>query len=192
MPDKFTVCDVETLPAPELLLSVIVKDPLRLPVTVGLKLTLMLHAADAATLLPQVLVAEKSPEGAPTVTFIATEPVFVRVMFWPALLTPTSPLANVRVPDEAVAERTPPVPVKLMVCVVGLALSVMVTTPLRVPLAVGLKVTEMVQDPFGAIALAQVFVAAKSPLAVIELTVRFAFPAFVRVTVWALLVVACI
>jgi hypothetical protein len=38
-----------------------------------------------------------------------------------------------------------PVPVRLTVWVAGLALSVMVTTPVRVPVAVGLKVTLRVQ-----------------------------------------------
>ena len=38
-----------------------------------------------------------------------------------------------------------PVPVRLMVCVAGLALSVMVKEPLREPLAVGVKVTLRVQ-----------------------------------------------
>ena len=55
-------------------------------------------------------------------------------------------LANVRgVLGERETLAAAPVPVKLTVCVPGLALSVMVSVPVRVPAAEGVKVTLMVQ-----------------------------------------------
>jgi hypothetical protein len=72
----------------------------------------------------------------------------------------------------------------------------MVTLALRVPVAVGVKVTLMVQEAPAANVLeplGQVLVWAKSallvPLSPILLMVRAAVPLFLRVTVWAALVV---
>ncbi len=63
-----------------------------------------------------------------------------------------------------------PVPARAIVCVPPLTLSVIVTTPVRVPVAVGLNVTAIVQAPAAAtgVEVEQVPVAlsAKSPLAV--------------------------
>jgi hypothetical protein len=75
-----------------------------------------------------------------------------------------------------------PVPVRLTVCVAGLALSVMVTTPVLVPAAVGLKVTLRVQLALAARLEPQVLVWEKSPLAVMPVMLRVAFPVLLRVT----------
>jgi hypothetical protein len=75
-----------------------------------------------------------------------------------------------------------PVPVRLTVCVAGLALSVMVTTPVLVPAAVGLKVTLRVQLALAARLEPQVLVWEKSPLAVMLVMLRVAFPVLLRVT----------
>ena len=69
-----------------------------------------------------------------------------------------------------------PVPVRLTVCVAGLALSVMVTTPVLVPAAVGLKVTLRVQLALAARLAPQVLVWEKSPLAVMLVMLRVALP----------------
>jgi hypothetical protein len=69
-----------------------------------------------------------------------------------------------------------------MVCVAGLALSVMVTAPVLVPTAVGLKVTLIVQLPLTATLDLQVCVWEKSPLAVMLVMVRVALPVFLSVT----------
>jgi len=45
----------------ELALSLTVSEPVREPVAVGVKVTLIVHDALAARLVPQVLVSEKSP-----------------------------------------------------------------------------------------------------------------------------------
>jgi hypothetical protein len=75
-----------------------------------------------------------------------------------------------------------PVPVRLTVWVAGLALSVMVTAPVLVPAAVGLKVTLSVQLPLTARLDLQVFVWEKSPLAVMLVMLRVALPVFLSVT----------
>ena len=76
-----------------------------------------------------------------------------------------------------------PVPVRLTVCVLGLALSVTVRVPVRVPEAVGLKVTLIVQLASAFTEVPQVLVSAKSPLAVMLVRVNVALPLLVRVTV---------
>jgi hypothetical protein len=70
-------------------------------------------------------------------------------------------------------------------------LSVTATVPLRVPVAVGLNVTEIVHVPFAPIGLllTQVLFCAKSPLALTALTVRELDPVLLRVTVCTALMV---
>ena len=75
-----------------------------------------------------------------------------------------------------------PVPVRLTVWVAGLALSVIVTAPVRVPAAVGLKVTLSVQLALAARLAPQVLVWEKSPLAVMLVMLRVALPVFLSVT----------
>jgi hypothetical protein len=76
-----------------------------------------------------------------------------------------------------------PVPVRLTVWVAGLALSVMVTTPDLVPVAVGLKATLRVQLALAARLEPQVLVREKSPLTVMLVMLRAALPVLPRVTV---------
>ena len=64
----------------------------------------------------------------------------------------------------------------------------MVTAPLRVPVAVGVKVTLMVQLAPAATVAPQVFVWVKSPLAAMLLMLSVALPGLVSVTLWAGLV----
>jgi hypothetical protein len=74
-------------------LSVIVTLAARLPVAVGLKVTLIEQFAPAVTLAPQVFVAEKSPLFVPVMAMVSVNvafPVFVNVTFCAALLVPTS------------------------------------------------------------------------------------------------------
>ena len=78
----------------------------------------------------------------------AALPVLVRVTVCAVLVVPTSWLGNVRLVGAkltAGAERVTPVPVRLTVCGLLLALSAMVMAPVRLPTAVGVKVTLMVQ-----------------------------------------------
>jgi hypothetical protein len=75
-----------------------------------------------------------------------------------------------------------PVPVRLTVCVAGLVLSVMVTAPVLVPVAVGLKITLRVQLAPAATLEPQVLVWEKLPLTLMLVIVRLAFPVLLRVT----------
>ncbi len=71
-------------------MSVMVIEPLRVPAAVGVKVTLMVQEAPAATLEPQVLVWEKSPLAAMLEIVRATWPLFVRAIVSGELVVPTS------------------------------------------------------------------------------------------------------
>jgi hypothetical protein len=78
-----------------LALSVTVTEAERVPVAEGLKVTLMMQLAPAATPVPQVSVSEKSLVSAPVMVVLeiirAALPVFFRVTFCGGvLLVPTS------------------------------------------------------------------------------------------------------
>ena len=66
-------------------------------------------------------------------------------------------------------------------------MSVTVIEPGREPVAVGVKVTLIVQDALAARLVLQVLVCAKSPLDVMLEIVRVALPRLLRVTLWGLL-----
>jgi hypothetical protein len=96
---------------------------------------------------------------------------------------PTACAEKVReVGERLTAGVVPPVPVRLAVCVAGLALSVMVRVPVLVPVAVGLKVTLMVQLALAATLEPQVLVWEKSPLFLMLEIARLALPVFWSVT----------
>ena len=84
-----------------------------------------------------------------------------------------------------------PAPVPDSATVVGLlvALLVTVSVPVRVPDAVGRKLTLTVQEAPAAIDVPQVLVCGKSPLTETPETVAAAVPVLVTVTAWAALVV---
>jgi hypothetical protein len=95
---------------------------------------------------------------------------------------PTFCAGKVKEAGERVTTGAVPVPVRLMVWVAGLALSVMVTDPVLVPAAVGLKVTLRVQLAPAATLEPQVLVWEKSPLTVKLVMRRVALPVFLSVT----------
>jgi hypothetical protein len=75
-------------------------------------------------------------------------PVFVKVTTCAVLVVFSCWLAKVRLGAERLAAgpvAVTPVPVRLMVWGLGVALSVMVMAPVRVPVAVGVKLTLIVQ-----------------------------------------------
>ena len=82
-----------------------------------------------------------------------------------------------------------PVPVRLMVCGLPAMLSVIVTAPVRMPVAVGVNVTLMVQLAPAATDVPQVLVCMKSPLATMLVTLSAAVPVLFSVTVCTALVV---
>jgi hypothetical protein len=71
---------------------------------------------------------------------------------------PTVWLLKVRLESETEAAGATPVPLKFTVCVLGLALSLRVTVPLRDPVLGGVKVTLMVQVNAAAKLVPQVLV----------------------------------
>ena len=94
---------------------------------------------------------------------------------------PTLCAGKVNEAGERLTTGAVPVPVRLMVWVAGLALSVMVTAPVLVPAAVGLKVTLRVQLALAATPEPHVLVWEKSPLALMLVIARLAFPVFLSV-----------
>lgn len=121
----------------------------RLPDTAGVKVTLMVQLAPAARLVPQLFVSAKSvallPKTARLLTLNATLLVFVKVVCWAEPVLPRDWVPKLRLVGEKVAEGGSPVPLRFMVAGVAEALSVMVSVAVRVPVAVGLKVTKIVQ-----------------------------------------------
>ena len=183
-----------------LALSVTVSVAVRVAVAVGVKVTLMLQIRATARLVPQVLVCEKSPLFAPVMVMLVMESVAVPALLnctvCTALLEPTVWLPKVRLVGESAADGLPaaaPVPVSETVCGLPVALSLIETFAVRVPAAVGVNVTLMVQLALAFTLLPQVLVAAKSPLfvPVIVILVResAAEPLLVSVTLCAALVV---
>src|SRR5438034_6275332 len=98
---------------------------------------------------------------------------------------------GVRTAVRGVIEKPDPVPDSAIVCGAPGALSVTEIVANRLPVATGVKVDLIVHVPPGASDAPQVWTCAKSPVFAPEMTmlpiVNVAAPAFVRVTVWALL-----
>jgi hypothetical protein len=169
-----------------------VRAAVRLPAAVGVNVTRSVHLLFAATELPQVLVWVKSPGLAPVnptpVIDKAKFPVLFSVTVWAGLGVPRFWLLNVRLVGAAPAKGALPVPVRLTVWGLLVALSAIVKEAVRAPGPVGVKVTLIVQVPPGATELPQVLVAAKSPAFVPVIwwlvMVKGAFPALFNVRVW--------
>jgi hypothetical protein len=87
-------------------------------------------------------------------------PVFVSVTVCAALVVPTFCPTNVRLVGDKLTADAIPVPVRPTVWGLPLALSEIVMAPVRVPIAVGVNVTLIVQLPLAATDAPQVFVCA--------------------------------
>jgi len=90
----------------------------------------------------------------------AAFPALLRVTLCAVLVVPTFWLLNVRLVGKTLAAAAAPVPVRLTVCGLPAALSEMLTDAVRVPVAVGVNVTLIVQLPPAATELPQVLVSA--------------------------------
>jgi hypothetical protein len=95
---------------------------------------------------------------------------------------PGETVAEVDEPGVAVKVKSSAVPVSATVCGLPTASSAMVTAPVLVPGAVGLKVTLRVQLALTATLEPQVLVWEKSPLAVMLVRLRVALPVLLSVT----------
>jgi len=120
-------------------------------------------------------------------------PVLVIVTVNVALVVPIAWLPKFRLVGEKLTVNVTPVPVRPMVCGLPAALSVIVTLAVRLPFAVGVKVTLMVQLAPAARELPHVFVWTKSPLLVpviaILVMLTAVLPVLAIVTAWAVVVV---
>lgn len=105
-----------------------------------------------------------------------------------ALVVPTPCDAKVRVLALSTPVPPCPVPLSAMLCGLPVALLVTVTLPVRAPLAVGLKVTLMVQNPPAPSPVPQLWVTPNSELAAMLAKVSAAVPELVSVTLCAALV----
>lgn len=141
-------------------LSVIVTAPLRVPVAVGVNLTLILQLDPTVTDEPHVVVREKLPLAAMLLIFSAAVPVFLNVTLCEGLVVPTVCEPKLKLVDDRLTTGAVPMPVRLTVCGLPPALWVMVIAPVRVPVAVGVNVTLMVQAPAAATDVPQVLVCA--------------------------------
>src|SRR5437016_2908473 len=119
----------------------------------------------------------------------AALPVLVRVTVCETLVVLKIWRAKGRLAGDRLTAGAVPVPLSDTVCGLPVALSAIVTAPVRVPVAVGVNVTPMVQLAPAASDAPQVLVSAKSPLAAILVMLRAALPVLVRVTVCETLVV---
>jgi hypothetical protein len=167
-----------------LALSVIINDPVRLPATVGVKITEIMQAVPTATFVPQVFVWAKSPDAAIDVMVSGAVPELFSVTICAALLVLSVCKAKVRLVGERVtagAAGATPEPLSATICGELLTLSVIVSDPVRVPAAVGVNITEIEQVALTASELPQVSLSAKSPVAMMEAMESAALPELVSV-----------
>jgi len=159
-------------------LSVMVNEAVRVPLAVGLKVTLMAQLPLAATELPQLLVWAKSPAFVPVMAMLVrlkeAPPVLVRVTVSAALTVPTAWLAKLRLAaerltvgelaaPEGLTGDPAPMPERRAVWMPPLALSDTLSKAQRMPAAVGVNVMLTAQLPSDATEVPQVLVSAKSP-----------------------------
>lgn len=161
VPVRLTACGLP------LALSVMVSEALREPAAEGVNVTIMVQLPPAPTPLPQLFVWAKSPAFAPLSAildiFREVLPVFVRVTLCAALVVPVLSWVNVRLLGARPTTGWSPVPLRLIVCGLPLALSLMVSEALRDPAAAGVNVTLMVQLVSAPTLLPQLLDCAKSP-----------------------------
>jgi hypothetical protein len=184
VPTKVTVCG---LPPPA---SVTDTAADARPLAAGVKVTVIVQVLLAGTLDPQVFVSGKSTGSVP-VTAILTAKAdleeFLNVATCGLLDCPTATDPKLMSAGDSVT--TVPVPLRATDCGLPVALSVIVTAPVRVFGIVGLKVMVIVQFAPTATLVPQVLVSVKSPDGAICVIVSVALPTLVSVTVCALLCV---
>lgn len=150
VPDKEATCgDPEAL-------SVIVTAPVLPPVAVGVKVTFSEHVASEANVPPQfvagTVTTAKSPLATTELIVNVPVPVLVRIMLRTELVvervcSPNAKDVGLRLTPGV---RDTPVPVTVAVCGDPVALSNTAKVAVRVPAAVGVKVTLKVQDELDA------------------------------------------
>lgn len=174
-------------------LSVMLTEAVRVPVAVGVKVTLIVQLVATASEPPHVFVCAKSPLFVPVMAMPAivngAVPVLHRLTICAPLVPPTIWPPKLRLAPPSATIGAMPVPVSDTICGLPAALSLMVTAPLRIPLSAGVKVTLTVQLAPIPTLVPQLLVCAKSPDAAMLATVSAASPVFVNMNCLALLVV---
>ena len=132
------------------------------------------------------------PVSARLVILMAALPLLLRVAVCAVLVVPMDTLPKARLVGERPSSGAMPVPERLTVCGLPLALSVMLTEAVRLPLAAGLNVTLIVQLLPAATELPHVLVWAKSlallPVRARLVILKVALPVLLRVAICAVLV----
>jgi hypothetical protein len=126
-------------------LSTTVTEPDRVPVALGVKVTLIEQLAAAARVAPHVFVSAKSPLLVMFEIAIASLPVFDSVMVCAALVVPTGCAPKSKLVGVRLATGAPPVPASATVCGLPEAVSFKVRLPVMFPVTVGEKLTLMEQ-----------------------------------------------
>lgn len=162
--------------------------PVRVPAAVGVNVIVIVQEAFAARLPGQLFVSAKSPVVTIPETVRLLFPEFVSVTVCGVLVVFTARLWKVREFGLKVTNGAAPVPDRFTVCGLPAALSATLSAPVRFPVVVGVNVTLMVQEEVAARMPGQLFVSAKSPVAVMPEITRLALPEFVSVTVCGVLV----
>ena len=185
VPERVTVCGLP------LALSAILTAAVNDPLAAGVKVTLIAQLEPAATLAPQVLLCSKSLGFAPVrvtpVRLKATLPVLLKVMACDELATPTGSFPKLRLPGNRLTPGLVPVPERVTVCGLPLALSATLTAAVNEPLAAGVNVTLIVHLPPAATLDPQLLVCEKSlelvPVIPMLVMLKAALPVLLRVTV---------
>jgi hypothetical protein len=173
----------ETLCGLPLALSVTVSDALTAPGDEGVNVTLIVQLAPAARPVPQLFVCEKLLSVVVTLEIVsAPVPVLLRVTCWAELGVPTFWFPKLKLGCEKLTMGARPVPLRVTVCGLLTALSVRVRAPVRPPLAVGAKLTLIVQLPLGATEGRQLLLSVQSLEIDRLLMLRATVPVFVTVT----------
>ena len=191
---RFTGVEVPPVPVPDnaavrvplVALLDTVRFPDAAPLAVGAKVTLAVHDAPAASVLPQVFVSANGDPAETELIDAAAVPVFLIVTVCAAVVDPTASLPNdteVGVAVSVAVAAVVPVPVSPTVSVPLEALLDTVRFPDAEPVALGVKVTEAVHDAPAAIDEPQVFVSANEDPADTELIDAATVPVFLIVTV---------
>ena len=163
--------------------------PARVPVAVGVKVTLIRQLAPEASEAPQLLDWAKSPLAAMLVTLNVALPTLASARVCGALELPTSWLPKVRLEAEKMTAAPVPLATRLMISGLLGPLSTMLSIPLAGPKAAGVELTLMVQFVLAARELGQSLVSAKPATLVAMLEIPNAdTPILFMVTAWAALV----
>jgi len=156
-PVRAAVCGLNTS------LSATVNNPVWFPLLLGANDTLIAQLAVEASVEGQVFVSEKSPVVPIPEIVRAVLPKLVRVTVW-VLVVPIWATKDTEAAERRPTGPSTPVPERVIVFTLPVAESVKVSSPVRVPVAVGVKVTATAQSFPSARPEPQVFVEAKSPL----------------------------